>query len=213
MKIRFSLRIFLLVFTVATIFFALRYNQRANINTAARNVQRAGGATHLQWRKPKIVSVPNLVPNVVYQIPVPYTVTLSDGTTETRTRIENAHRNTGYTVQIDEFRFLTGNSPEFNIGSFLTGSNSDIAIAAISIPAVSVDSDLIDSLKKLDGLADIVLCMDQEYFGIEASTRMEPKTKADELKRFSEHLNSAVNLLKSNLPDVRIHQRGLVDLT
>ena len=213
MKIRFSLRLFLVVFTLATVFFGLRYNQRANINTAARNVQRLGGTVHLNCKKPRIVSMPNHVRNVVFQVPVPYTVTLPDGSTETRTRIEIAGRNAGYTIQIDEIRFAAGNPPDFSIGSFLTGSNSDIAIAAISIPAISVDSDLVDSLTKLNGLTDIVLCMDQNFFGVEASTRMDPKTKTKELKRLGKHLGDAVNLLKSRLPNIKIHQRGLSNPT
>ena len=213
MKIRFSLRLFLIVFTLATIFFALRYNQRANINDAARNVKRSGGTAHLQRKKPRIVSVPTRVRNVVFQISVPYTVTLPDGSTETRTRMEMAGRNVGYNVQIDEIRFAAGNPPGFSIGSFLTGSNSDIAISAISIPAIHVDTDLVDSLEKLDGLKDIVLCMNQEFFGIEASTRMEPERKTEELKRLGKHLNEAVNLLKSRLPNTKIHQRGLLDPT
>ena len=213
MKIRFSLRHFLIVFTLATVFFALRYNQRANISTAARNVQRSDGSVHLYWKNPRIVSMPNHVSNVVYRIPVPYTVTLPDGLTETRTRLEIAGRNAGYTVQIDEIRFAAASPPDFSIGSFLSGSNLDIAIAVVSIPAISVDSDLVDSLAKLDGLTDIVLCMDENFFAVEASTRMEPATKTEELKRLGKHLNEAVNLLKSRLPNTKIHQRGLLDPT
>ena len=213
MKLKFSLRFFLLVFTVASIFFALRYNQRANIKAAARNIQHSGGTAYPQWKNPRIVSVPNHVPNVVYQIPVPYTVTHPDGSTETKTRMEIAGRNTGYTVQIDEIRFAAGNPSESSVASFLAGSNSDIAIAAISIPAVSVDSDLVDSLKKLNGLNDIVLCVEQEFFGVEASTRMETETKKEELKRMGKHLNDAINLLKSRLPTTRIHERGMLNPT
>ena len=124
-----------------------------------------------------------------------------------------AGRNAGYTVQIDEIRFAAGNPQGFSIGSFLTGSNSDIAIAAISIPAMSVDSDLVDSLTKLNGLTDIVLCMDQNFFGVEASARMETETKTAELKRLGKHLDDAVNLLKSRLQNIKIHQRGLSNPT
>ena len=213
MKFRFNLRLFLLVFTVATIFFALRYNKRSNITAATRAIQQSGGTAHLQWKNPRIVSVPTHVANVVHQIQVPVTVTLPDGSAETRTVMQIAHRNVGYTVQIDEIRFTSANPPKFSIGSFVTGSNSDIAIAVISIPAISIDSDLIDSLNKLHGLNDIVLCMDQNYFGVEASTRMDPQTKTAELKRLSRHLNDAVNLLKNRLPTVRIHKRGILDPT
>ena len=65
MRIRFSLRTMLVLFTIATIFLGWRINQRTNLQLAAKRIQEQGGTIFYRWQSPKLINYPITVADYI----------------------------------------------------------------------------------------------------------------------------------------------------
>ena len=207
---RYSLRSLLVVLTIATIVFGYRYNQRRHLQTAATKIQEQGGTVFYSWQEPYVVLLPATVSDTSTTVKVPYEVVLANGDTVTKTRTEIAHRNVPIQVFIEEYRLLKTNSPRFNFTGFLFGSHDDVAVSAISIPLAAADQSmfkLLHQFKKLDG---VLLCFDERYFQVKASSRLEAEDRNRKLLPYNQDLDRVTKRLEAGFPSTRIFRRGMI---
>ena len=209
-KIRFSLRSLLTFLTVATIFLGYRNNQRRTLQQVAECVQSCGGSVFYRWQKPYPVKVPTHVPNAYWTVDVPFEETLPDGTKVVKMWTEIAHQNRGFAVSADDFRTKNKTPPGFALAAFLTGSHDDVDIEAVTIPATSVTKAIANELSRLPSLKSIILLVDQRYYAVAESRRRTPAQKKEELHQLEKPLKLAVELIQNKLPDVNLHEQGVL---
>lgn len=217
MKIRFSLRSFFILFTIAIIVCGCRYNQRKNLQLAATELQKHGAAVFYHWESPYIVKIPMHVSNPYLTVEVPYTETLPNGERVTKHKTEIAGRNTGFTIISEEYyRGFTGNPkvrisepPGFSLLAFFLGSHDDVDVAGVSIPAAAVDEKVVKLLRRLNNLETMILGVDRLYYSVQGSTRRTPEQiKKDQLE-LGRDLERATKLLEEGFPGVKLHRRGI----
>ena len=110
---------------------------------------------------------------------------------------------------LHEYRAENSSPPTFSIISFLLGSHEDVSVVAVSIPLDSIDQDTLKSLSQLDRLNNVILCVDQWYFRVEASSRLDSKERNNRLAPFKERLNWAAEQIEARIPAARVHSRGM----
>ena len=222
MQMKYSLRSFFALLTIATLILGYRYNERRTLQDTATRIQGLGGTVFYAWQNPRVVNVPtwqdpyaenepNTVLHAKSTINVPYNISLADGSIVTKTRTETAHThmNTPVQVMLHEYRAENSSPPTFSIISFLLGSHEDVSVVAVSIPLDSIDQDTLKSLSQLDRLNNVILCVDQWYFRVEASSRLDSKERNNRLAPFKERLNWAAEQIEARIPAARVHSRGM----
>lgn len=210
MKIRFSLRSFLILFTIVTIIMGVRYNQRFVLQRAAKEIEEAGGTVFYRWQKPYVVKLPIVVSNAYWYVEVPYVETLENGQKVNRTRTELAHQNRGLSIVVDEFRVRGESVPEFSLFEFLRGYHPDVEVTAVSIPATSVTKNTARSLSQLSHLETVVLCVEEQFHKVKVSRRSTAEQRQNDLVQLGQDLERAIDILGKKLPDVDLQCEGLV---
>ena len=210
MKFKFSLRSFLIFFTALVAIGCFRAKERSSLRMAAKKIIDLGGVVYFSWQNPSVAKIPVQVPNAYFQVPVIYQEWLADGNTTTKTRMENAHRNVGYTVLAEYIRPFVMKSPKFNTISFLSGSHSDVDITAVSMPASSINDASIRLLTRIPRLKSVLVLSKQDYYSVKHSTRVTDEQRNKDLKQFSEDRQNAIRLLEANLPAVVVYKDGVL---
>ena len=216
MRIRFSSRLVLALLTIASVL-AFRYSQRSKLQLAGLEIEKMGGTAFYGWQEPYVINPPVQVSPRPRLIEVPYTTVGPNGKQVTKTRIEKAHRRARRAVATNLCIAQAHTLPRFSVSGFLLGSHDDVNIAAISLPAASVNESNAKTLRRLHGLKIVVLCVDRKYFqaeldetiavemGLSKVTVFEPSkpSSVDELER-------ATTVIKRNSPDAELFRRGLL---
>ena len=169
---KFSLRSFLIVVTVLTVFIGWRLEQRRRIEAASNAIRDAGGTVYHQWQEPAHRVAFTDVPNVNYIVPV------SD-------------------VYADSFK-----APDFQFWDFVLGTHNDITAFAVAIPISAVDQRTVSMLAQSGNLDSIVLLMDERFHSLKNSSNsmMSDAEKKKKLQPHLEQLERAKKLLKSTFP-------------
>ncbi len=195
----------------AIAFLGFRYQQRVNLQVASTKIQAQGGSVLYGFQTPRVVNLPVHVENAYWTVRVPFTVANPDGKTTTRMREEMA-RNTGHTVWTDEMRANDSSPPGFQLSTFLLGSHDDVAIAAVTIPAASVNQDLINTMSAVPHLKHVVLQVERRYFSVKSSRRRTEAERAEELEQLGQDLKAATELMERQLPNVKLLRRGIMPI-
>jgi len=205
MKIRFSLRLLLVLLTIATIFFGIRLNQRRNLQHAAMQIEEHDGTVFFCWQSPYEVAVPVVVPNAYYTVEVPYTETGADGQEVEKVRTESAGRSTGYQMIVPQFRAKNSEPLGFSLTSFLLGTHSDVDVAVVSIAISAVDEKMTDLLGELGSLETVVLKLNSRYYSVKASNRSTADQRKQDLQMLEQERQRVTKILEENLPNVYLH--------
>ena len=134
MRIKFSLRTLLILFTVITIFGGWRYGQRTTLQKAAKRIEQQGAVVFYHWQEPFLVQVPTSVPNAYHTVEIPVSVTRPDGSIVTESVSQTAWRNTGHQILVEVLKTVNSSEPEFQWSGFLLGTHDDVVVEAVSIP-------------------------------------------------------------------------------
>ena len=211
MKIRFSLRALFILLTISTVVLGFRHNQRRSLQHAANVIQENEGSVFYHWQSLYVVYVSCQVPNAYYQIQLPITETLPDGQQVTKTIMQIARRNVGHSINSQQYKVKKLDPPGFRLSTFLLGSHDDVDVAAVSIPAASINEETVEVLRRLRGLESVLLRVNKKYYAVEASHRCTVEQRQKDLLRLGKDLEQATRLLEASLPDVVLHRRGVVD--
>ena len=206
-RIRFSLRLLFALLTVTTLFCGWRYHQRTELQNIARKLQERDGTIFYQWQDPA-------VRRSLAFFPLPprereYQVTLPDGSLATRTWQEP--------VENDDFNLhqlcaRCGDYTGFRAIDFLFGYHTDVKIAAISMPAASIDQETLHLLSRIENLDELLLEIDVAIFKADRIARRQKTRSGDSLgaqrsedfEHMCEDLRHAVKLVQEHLPSVSV---------
>ena len=117
------------------------------------------------------------VPNAYYQIQLPITETLPDGQQVTKTIMQIARRNVGHSINSQHYKVKKLDPPGFRLSTFLLGSHDDVDVAAVSIPAASINEETVEVLRRLRGLESVLLRVNKKYYACLLYTSPSPRDR------------------------------------
>ena len=134
------------------------------------------------------------------------TRTLADGSVENYDKFLFSSKLATANVELKTLKATGNANEEYGILNFL--GNDDIFVDGVRIHEADVDADLIQHLKKLDGLRIVQVCRDIEYFQLSViDPRYYPATgkqKADKFKELIRRFEAAKTLINKGLPKIDV---------
>ena len=206
LSLKWSLRSMLLLLTLAGVFLAWKYNQRNQIISATKHIQSLGGSVVYRWENPTI-AMQTMTVSVEHPAKIETkTRTLADGSVENYDKFLFSSKLATANVELKTLKATGNANEEYGILNFL--GNDDIFVDAVRIHEADVDADLIQHLKKLDGLRIVQVCRDIEYFQLSViDPRYYPATgkqKADRFKELIRRFEAAKTLINKGLPKIDV---------